>query len=285
MKPAVTKCVATLKDSLSFQYQSLLKRGDRYAQDDMLDDLQEYIRKYNAGDYTITVYRPKRTRVSTMEEAVEYLKNNLPENVVAITSLLYYRSDGNKDYKFSARVTMPHLNYFLNLEAAVRKAESVLAIRDEHEVRVNNRFDLYDKMQTNVRAACDAAVDVALMLRVDGDNEKELRRRISTLGGQLTRDISHTNLNTDDTDLKYLYESACHLRDSMYTGRREIDQPLYSYRKIASDAIESVSSYRQSLKGLTKAWNKLHEAMDEADAFETRIRKELSYGSGTVCIS
>lgn len=285
MKPAVTKCVATLKDSLSFQYQSLLKRGDRYAQDNMLDDLQEYIRKYNAGDYTITVYRPKRTRVSTMEEAVEYLKNNLPENVVAITSLLYYRSDGNKDYKFSARVTMPHLNYFLNLEAAVRKAESVLAIRDEHEVRVNNRFDLYDKMQTSVRAACDAAVDAALMLRVDGDNEKELRRRISTLGGQLTRDISHTNLNTDDTDLRYLYESACHLRDSMYTGRREIDQPLYSYRKIASDAIESVSSYRQSLKGLTKAWNKLHEAMDEADAFETRIRKELSYGSGTVCIS
>lgn len=285
MKPAVTKCVATLKDSLSFQYQSLLKRGDRYAQDNMLDDLQEYIRKYNAGDYTITVYRPKRTRVSTMEEAVEYLKNNLPENVVAITSLLYYRSDGNKDYKFSARVTMPHLNYFLNLEAAVRKAESVLAIRDEHEVRVNNRFDLYDKMQTSVRAACDAAVDAALMLRVDGDNEKELRRRISTLGSQLTRDISHTNLNTDDTDLRYLYESACHLRDSMYTGRREIDQPLYSYRKIASDAIESVSSYRQSLKGLTKAWNKLHEAMDEADAFETRIRKELSYGSGTVCIS
>lgn len=285
MKPAVTKCVATLKDSLSFQYQSLLKRGDRYAQDNMLDDLQEYIRKYNAGDYTITVYRPKRTRVSTMEEAVEYLKNNLPENVVAITSLLYYRSDGNKDYKFSARVTMPHLNYFLNLEAAVRKAESVLAIRDEHEVRVNNRFDLYDKMQTSVRAACDAAVDAALMLRVDGDSEKELRRRISTLGSQLTRDISHTNLNTDDTDLRYLYESACRLRDSMYTGRREIDQPLYSYRKIASDAIESVSSYRQSLKGLTKAWHKLHEAMDEADAFETRIRKGLSYGSGTVCIS
>lgn len=285
MKPAVTKCVAALEDSISFQYQSLLNRGDRYAQNNMLDDLQEYIRQYNSGQYTLTVHRPKRTRVSTMEEAVEYLKNNLPNNVVAINSLLYYRADGNRDCKFSARITLPNLSYFLNLEAAVRKAESVLAIRDEHEVRVNNRFDLYDKMQASVRAACDAAVDAALMLRVDGDSERELRRRISTLGGQLTRDINHTNLNTDDTDLRYLYESACHLRDSMYTGRREIDQPLYSYRRIASDAIESVSSYRQCLKGLTKAWDKLHEAMDEADEFETRIRKELSHGSGTICIS
>lgn len=292
MKPAVENCVNNLKSTISSEYNRVLSVIDGHAQKNNNDQVISIIDQYNNGQRAITVYRPRKTRVSTMNDAVDYLKQNLPENVTAIDRVTRWQTNGNPDTAIYVSVRVPDAKSFVTPEAAIRKAESVLMLRDQHATQLNSRFDYYDQMKTQVNAVCDACVNLTLFMRANGNIGRENRMKITTLSSQLRRDITYINLNSNNEDLAYLNSSAYDLQNSLYRcrtvdaqGNDEYINIINTILKNISEALDTISIYRSTTKAVLNAWDKIHAAMDEADEFETRIRKEFGIESGAVCFS
>lgn len=268
MTPTVKNLVDNLIILMNDNKKSAINNADVYVQRGDIDYAQSYIERVRDTNNTSIVYRPHRVRVSTMQAAVEYLIANPPAGFTNISRYTSYQNNGNPDCNIRfAYADFPTLDYFMSPEAAVRCAEKATAARDYHGEVVADRFQSYEEMKANCLEAYKIATSYALDIKSDPDHDKNVRRRISSLAGQLSRDIQFINLNSTREELHYLSDTA---RD-LYRATNFYDErgsTMYN-------AYTSVHAYINAASAVERAWEQMNEAMDRADEFETKVKEAI----------
>lgn len=268
MNKATTDLIPRLVEAIQNGRKAAIDRIDYCVQTGDLDRAKMYADGYKDGSYDLVVRRPRKIRVATMEAAIEYLTANKPAGVATVTKSYTYQTNGNVDYYM--RVTfsdIPAFSSFLGPEAAIRMAYDAMHKRDEADRMWAGAVDSYYTMKETVMATMNPLANLLVMLRNDKDSDKDRRRQIQSLMGQLRRDTDYTNLNTPDEDLGYLQQSASSLASALryIQGNDEV----YEGVSRAYDAIHAFRSYRKRANNMRQ---EAMEFMDKADEFEQQIR-------------
>lgn len=268
MNKATTDLIPRLIESIQNGRKDAIDRIDRFIQNGDIDHAKMYADGYKDGSYDLVVRRPRKIRVATMEAAIDYLTANKPAGVATITKSYTYQTNGNLDYYMRVEFSdFPAFSSFLGPEAAIRMAHDAMDKRDAADRLWNDTVESYYAMKETVMATMTPLANLLIALRNDKDADKDRRRRIQSLMGQLRRDTEHATLNTPDEDLGYLQQSARHLADAVYYVND--DREIYDS---VSKALDVIYSFRNHKRQANKMRKEAMAFMDRADEFEQQIR-------------
>ena len=267
MNKATTDLIPRLVESIQNGRKHAIDRIDACVQRNDIDRAKMYADGYRDGSYDVVVKRPHKIRVATMEAAIDHLIANKPAGIATITKTYTYQTNGNADYYM--RVTfsdIPVFTSFLGPEAAIRMAYDAMHKRDDADRMWGATVESYYAMKETVMATMNPLSNLLITLRNDKDSDKDRRRQIQSLMGQLRRDATYANLNTPDEDLSYLQQSAQSLANSLrYVGQHEV------YGDV-SRALDAIYAFRNNKKRASNMRQEAMEFMDKADEFEQQIR-------------
>jgi hypothetical protein len=268
MTPTIQKCVDRLIAEIHSQRESYIARCDRYAQDGQTETLVRIASGYHNQSYSLTIYRPKHTRIKTMEDSIRHLTNHLPENVTKVEWRRHYTNAGNPDVIMLVYVKFPEPQFFISMESVWRVAEKASLAGDKAKQASEAMHDAFDEMKGMIEPVYVKAMHIAFDLKADPDHDSNIRRKITTLAAQMRRDGLHVGRNSPDEDYHYFLSSA---NDLYYAVSSVFPEWSGAWSPEFLDLVVSIRNYRSAKNAVQYAYDEAEEAMDRAVEYEQQV--------------
>ncbi len=209
----------------------------------------------------LSVRRPARVRVATMEAAIGYIIDNCPVADVKFEKCVRWQTNGNIDYYLRMTNAMPPIEEFMGINAMVYMLNNLSDIRNQAAESNEKVYEAYDEM---VSCGKEATKHYTMFVHnPDNFNDKDRRRRLRSLVGQLHRDLRHIHISSTDEDWKYLMQT---VQDIM----RWLNPAEAHKISLLANQVSSVIETKKQVNALRMT---ISEQTDKLDKMEHNFRQ------------
>ena len=259
---ATEALITRLVASIESQRRTVDQTINRYIQNGEIERAENLHESYSSGKGGITIHRPRKIRVATMEAAIDWLSTHKPAGVKNVVKHMAWQTNGANDYYMQVMFDdVPAFSSYCGPEAAVMFAERVSDLRDAACKAREEVMASYDAMKDEVSQAVREVTNITIKMRHE-KRDKDYRRQVTSLNGQMRRDLAHTLVATTYEEIGYLCDTARSLYTLLPSGQDEA----------ALRAYQSVTRFRVARKYAADLQNEVVEMTEACDEFEQKIR-------------
>jgi hypothetical protein len=257
-KALITRLVASIES----QRRAIDQNITRHVQNGDIERAERLHESYRNGKGGVNIRRPRKVRVATMGAAIEWLSTHKPAGVKDVVRHTTWQTNGAIDYYMQVTFDdVPAFSSYYGPEAAIMFAERVSDLRDSACKAREEVMASYDAMKDEVSQAVREVTNITIKMRHE-KRDKDYRRQVTSLNGQMRRDLAHAFVATTDEEIGYLCDTARSLYTLLPSGQDEA----------ALRAYQSVVRFRDTRKNAANLQNEVMEMTEACDEFEQKIR-------------
>lgn len=257
MNKAAHNLVKTLIKEIDQTRDFWIKRITNAIAEGKMDEAEMWHRRAS----NLNIRRPARVRVATMEAAIGYIIDNCPVADVKFEKRMRWQTNGNIDYCLHMTNAMPPIEEFMGINAMVYMLNNLSDIRNQAAESNEKVYEAYDEM-----VSCGKEATKHYMMFVhnpDNFHDKERRRGLRSLVGQLHRDLRHIHISSTDEDWSYLMGTVQNIM-------RRLTPAEATKISLLAKQVSSVIETKKQVNALRMTIN---EQTDKLDKMEQNFRQ------------
>jgi len=263
---SINKATETLITRLVASIESQRKAIDntltQYVQRGEIERAEKVHGEHRNGDHAVSIRRPRKIRVATMEAAIEWISAHKPAGVKDVIKRTRWQTNGAIDYYMQVTFNdIPAFSDYCGPQAAIMFAERVSDRRDAACKAREEVMASYDAMKDEVSQAVREVTNLTIKMRHE-KRDKDYRRQVTSLNGQMRRDLAHAFVATTDEEIGYLCDTARSLYMLLPSGQDEA----------ALRAYQSVTRFLDARRRAARLQDEVMEMTEACDEFEQKIR-------------